>query len=152
MKIWLRSHERHELFAVVDAETAGHALHEKAALGDKAPKRCNGFFATLGGTFVALYRDGREGGTGPQDKQRLTLQLATTRHTLSDDTKVAVTGPATERVLTVRRGAEVLATHRYTVPAGPDPTAAITEGVDFGLAIANISNSQRRRDVLLGRD
>jgi hypothetical protein len=144
--IWLRGHDRHDLLAAVDGATGAHQLHEKATLGERAPRRCFGFFAMLGGSFVALYR------AGTDDDRVLTLQVGEARHELTDDTKADVTGPAGARVLVVKRGDEIIETHAYTVDGGPDPTAAIGEQLDFGLLIANVSTSQRRRDILLGKD
>lgn len=142
---WLQSKKRFQDVAKYDEQSG-----EFEIVGRNSPDRpemLDGSFEILGGTFIALFKDGLKLFIGIGDK---TFQL-------DDDLVITVKGGASDRLLIIEKGNVVLETVKYSIPSrdtiAGDTTAFIDdEDSDFGLFLSNISMDEGRQRVLLGLD
>ena len=142
--LWLRSNRSFN--RLLELDPASGESHEilATALGDKMPKKINGFFDRLGDTLVAVHAiDGH-----------LVLRIGTNVISLEEGIIVLVDGPSNNRLLRVLQNGNEVMSVRYSIADAPkfknDPTPGIDdEDFDFGLFIANIAASLDRRRVAL---
>jgi hypothetical protein len=119
--------------------------YSRSDLGNKAPplEEVPGWFAEIGDRFLALYV--------LRGSVRFVLEDQT--FVLSSTTTVQVSGPISNRELSVWQDGKESARVKYTLEAATpvlDPTAFVeSEDTDFGQFVNNISASPERQRVLL---
>ncbi len=144
--LWLQDNEEYDKLMLLDPDGGQLTPQSRRVLGSEAPTQTDGFFAFLGGVFVALYRCRGE----------LVLRVGHVTIPLADDIVAEVAGPSSRRVLSVLRGGHEIVQHVYAIDASlkflEDPTPFVDdEDFDFGLYVANISQNRKRKEVMFGR-
>ena len=145
--LWLQSSEKFEELAEFNHKTGDYRVWFRSAPEFEAPEATEGFFAFLSSTFVALYRVGGE----------LFLWVGSEVVHMADDVYVSVGGRAENRVLSVQKGGQKIISFKYSLDLSDriseDPTPFIDdEDFDFGLFVANISQSEERKKILRGEE
>ena len=142
--VWLQSNDNFDSIGELDTVTGKLTVRSRAEL-DPLPETA-GFFAMLQGTVVALYREGTE----------LFVRIDDHAFPLAEDVVAEVSGGRWRpRKLVVRQAGKVVASHKYRLDRSEqfadDPTPFVEdEDFDFGLFVANVSQSEERKAVLLG--
>lgn len=145
--IWLRNSDRFDEVIKFYVTSGNYTSYSEEALGEDRPRSLAGFFAILSGGFIALFTL----------RGKVFVYLGGRSIELSDDTTANVSGEPDKRQLSVKKDGEELGRIEYALDTSRrfenDPTPFIDdEDFDFGLFVANISNSKDRKRVLLGLD
>lgn len=107
----------------------------------------SGFFAMLSSKFCGIYSLGRD----------IFICVGDLRVALNEKIKITVIGSPEKRHLTILDDGKIIGSHIYSVDTANqfenDPTPFIEdEDFDFGLLIANISESTGRQEVFKSKN